>query len=129
LTCKQKTRYHLNYEDLTNYDSSLNELVLFNKRLRSRPTTNADIRHSVMALREQCHTIDVRVTWENADMLRFIDEAIADNIQRVVIGGGDGSLNEALKALMQQPQQASSLEIAVLPLGSANDFVTACGIT
>jgi hypothetical protein len=54
-------------------------------------------------------------------MLRFINEAVADNIQRVVIGGGDGSLNEALNALMQQPQQANSLEIAVLPLGTAEN--------
>jgi hypothetical protein len=32
--------------------------------LNGKKATNADIKHSVMALREQGHTIDVRVTWE-----------------------------------------------------------------
>ncbi|PKH98357.1 lipid kinase YegS, partial [Shewanella sp. 11B5] len=72
--------------------------------LNGKKATNVDIRQSVIALREQGYTIDVRVSWESADMLRFITEAIADNVGRVVIGGGDGSLNEAVNALMQQPQ-------------------------
>ena len=62
--------------------------------LNGKKATNVDIRQSVIALREQGHTIDVRVSWESADMLRFITEAIADNVGRVVIGGGDGSLND-----------------------------------
>jgi lipid kinase YegS len=97
--------------------------------LNGKKAANVDIRQSVIALREKGHTVDVRVSWESDDMLRFMTEAIADNVGRVVIGGGDGSLNEAVNALMQLSQQDHMLEIAVLPLGTANDFATACGIS
>jgi diacylglycerol kinase (ATP) len=42
---------------------------------------------------------------------------------RVVIGGGDGTLNAALPALL-----SSGIALGVLPLGTANDFANSLGI-
>jgi YegS/Rv2252/BmrU family lipid kinase len=53
--------------------------------------------------------------------------AIADHagsVQRVVIGGGDGSLHAALPALLD-----AGLPLGVLPLGTANDFARSLGIS
>jgi YegS/Rv2252/BmrU family lipid kinase len=47
----------------------------------------------------------------------------ADSVQRIVIGGGDGTLNNALSAVLQ-----SGLPLGVLPLGTANDFARSLGI-
>jgi lipid kinase YegS len=68
----------------------------------------------------------VRVTWEAGDAARFAAEALAAKAERIVAGGGDGTLNEVangLFAVTSSPQAA----LAVLPLGSANDFATGCG--
>ncbi|MCL1068557.1 lipid kinase YegS [Shewanella olleyana] len=95
-----------------------------------------EIRTAVYALREQGIEIAVKVTWEAADMQRLLEESIAAGFERVIIGGGDGSLNEAVTALMyiqsqhgENPTDPISLpEIAVLPLGTANDFATSAHI-
>lgn len=56
-------------------------------------------------------------------------ETISDVILRerdcdlVIVGGGDGSLNAAAKGLME-----TGLPLAILPLGTANDFARTVGI-
>lgn len=72
-------------------------------------------------------TIEVRVTWEAGDVARFVDDAIEDGCKRIMIGGGDGSVKEVVDALMQH-SEAVRPELAILPLGTANDFASACGI-
>ncbi len=71
--------------------------------------------------------IDVRVTWESGDVSRLVNEAYAEDCKRLVIGGGDGSVKEMVDALMQLPENKRP-ELAILPLGTANDFATACAI-
>lgn len=71
--------------------------------------------------------IDVRVTWESGDVARFVNEAMKEGVHRLIIGGGDGSVNEIVDALMSYPIEIRP-EIAILPLGTANDFATACTI-
>ncbi|WP_144207440.1 lipid kinase YegS [Shewanella donghaensis] len=94
-----------------------------------------EIRSAVAALRNEGFDIAVKVTWESADMLRLIKESIQSDCCRIIIGGGDGSLNEAVTALMQIKlaneeycAETRLPEIAVLPLGTANDFATGCHI-
>lgn len=47
----------------------------------------------------------------------------AGEVDRVVVGGGDGSLNAALPALLE-----TGLPLGVIPLGTANDFARTLGI-
>ncbi|MHC1549059.1 lipid kinase [Phyllobacterium sp. K27] len=47
----------------------------------------------------------------------------AENVDLVIVGGGDGSLNDCAKALL-----ATGLPLGVLPLGTANDFARTIGI-
>ncbi|GGQ23314.1 lipid kinase YegS [Shewanella litoralis] len=96
--------------------------------LNGKKAAIAEIRQTVMLLRDEGYIIDVRVTWEHADMQRFIDEAINDNVARIVVGGGDGTLNEAVTALQLTEAPANNIALALLPLGTANDFASACHI-
>lgn len=48
---------------------------------------------------------------------------LAGQIDRVIVGGGDGSLNAAAAGLMD-----SGLLLGVLPLGTANDFARTLGL-
>ncbi|MPY26716.1 lipid kinase YegS [Shewanella sp. YLB-07] len=91
------------------------------------------IRQTVNLLREQGHSIEVRCTWEGGDVARYVKEAAALNITRIIAGGGDGTVNEVADALAILANPTASahpnkveMELAILPLGTANDFATAC---
>lgn len=84
------------------------------------------VRQAIFTAREQGE-VQVRVTWEGGDAERLVKEAANEGCRRLVAGGGDGSVNEMVNAMMQIPADERP-EMAVLPLGTANDFATACGI-
>ena len=87
------------------------------------------VREAVHALRDEGVRLDVRATWEEGDVARFVDEAIADGIDTLIAGGGDGTLSETAAALAQRDALAADLPVlGLLPLGTANDFATAAGI-
>jgi lipid kinase YegS len=69
----------------------------------------------------------VRVTYEYGDVARFMFEAVQQGVKRIIIGGGDGSVNEMVDAMAKLPRDKRP-ELAILPLGTANDFATACEI-
>lgn len=94
--------------------------------LNGKKANQESIRKAVMKLREEGHQLEVRATWEGGDFETFVLEAAQQNITRIIVGGGDGSINEVASALIKHNIQGISL--AVLPLGTANDFATACTI-
>ena len=55
---------------------------------------------------------------------RFIDEALQLNVETVIAGGGDGTINEVATALVERGGKMA----LILPLGTANDFATSVGI-
>jgi lipid kinase YegS len=71
------------------------------------------------------HTIEVRVTSEKGDARRFASET--DGVDLLIAAGGDGTLNEVVHGLMDLPEAARSV-LGMVPLGTANDFATGCGI-
>jgi YegS/Rv2252/BmrU family lipid kinase len=96
--------------------------LIINGKKAGRP----DVRNAVQALRATGHAVDVRVTWEHGDGGRLVAEAARDGVPRVIAAGGDGSVNEIVNGLMALPVE-SRPEMGILPLGTANDFATACG--
>lgn len=81
--------------------------------------------------------ISVRVTFDRGDVDKFVSEAVrlnssgVTNYQTLVAGGGDGTLNEVVCALMKHKDQLKDqdLSVALLPLGTANDFACVSGIS
>jgi lipid kinase YegS len=87
------------------------------------------LREAVLARRGAGRRFDVRVTWERGDAARYVDEAIADHVDVLIAGGGDGTLGEVAGALAARRDDASPRPLlASLPLGTANDFASAAGI-
>ena len=84
------------------------------------------VRSAIFKARE-AGTVEVRSTWEAGDVERMVSEAIADGCTRLVAGGGDGTVNELTDALLKLDADKRP-ELAVMPLGTANDFATGCGI-
>ena len=95
--------------------------------LNGKKAGRTDVREAVVALRRQGYSLEVRVTWEQGDGVRMVAEAAREGVERVIAGGGDGSLHEIANGLMQLgPEQQPAL--GILPLGTANDFATCCRI-
>lgn len=97
--------------------------------LNGKSSGDEAVREAVMALREAGQALQVRVTWEAGDEKRYVDEAIADKVAVIIAGGGDGTLSEVAEAMAISGHDADALPaLALLPLGTANDFATATGI-
>lgn len=87
------------------------------------------LRAAVAHWRERGITLEVRVTWEAGDAERHVSEAIAEGVDTLVAAGGDGTLSEVATALAHREETAAALPtLALVPMGTANDFATAAGI-
>ncbi len=54
---------------------------------------------------------------------RFTKQAVVEGVERLVVVGGDGSLNTALNALSE-----ADIELGTIPTGSGNDFARTAGV-
>ncbi len=95
--------------------------------LNGKKAEQEEIRAAVYSLRSQSADIQVRVTWEQGDGERLVREAGREGVKRIVSGGGDGTLNEVINGLAGL-EKGKRPELAILPLGTANDFATSCSI-
>jgi len=99
--------------------------------LHAKAANDPRVRAAVSAVREDGHTVQVRVTWEAGDAVCLTTEAVEEaqhgRIDRIVAGGGDGTVNEVFAAayLAGLP---SGCSLGVLPVGTANDFARSAGI-
>src|SRR5881397_3603552 len=93
--------------------------------LNGKVVGNDALRTAVVRQREVGHCIEVRVTWEKGDAQRFASEA--GEVDLLIAAGGDGTLNEVVHGLMDLSEVARPV-LGVVPLGTANDFATGCGI-
>ena len=46
--------------------------------------------------------VDVYIPWNRKDLRRFVRQAIEDGAERTVAGGGDGTLNAVVNALIKK---------------------------
>lgn len=67
--------------------------------------------------------LDVVLCQERGMIDAYTRQALADGVTRLVVVGGDGSLNAALNAL-----DGADIELAAVPTGSGNDFVRTAGV-
>ncbi len=95
--------------------------------LNGKEAGNQDVRNAVKNLREEGAILHVRVTWEQGDAKRYVEEAAVLAVETVIAGGGDGTINEVASALITLPEE-NRPSLGILPLGTANDFATSCSI-
>ncbi|NNJ14622.1 lipid kinase YegS [Pseudomonas putida CSV86] len=93
--------------------------------LHGKQAMNEDVRAAVAGMRERGWQLDVRLTWEGGDAGRLVKEALEAGYPQLIAGGGDGTLRDVSHAMVKAGASAS---LALLPLGTANDFAHAAGI-
>ncbi|WP_097304535.1 lipid kinase YegS [Pseudomonas chlororaphis] len=94
--------------------------------LHGKQALNEEVRAAVERKREEGWELAVRLTWEAGDAQRLVDEALAVGYTRLIAGGGDGTLRDIAEAMAAQAKDAS---LVLLPLGTANDFARAAGVS
>ncbi|WP_212630151.1 lipid kinase YegS [Pseudomonas sp. KB-10] len=93
--------------------------------LHGKQALNEEVRAAVNGLRERGWDLAVRLTWEGGDAERLVHEGLAAGYPTLIAGGGDGTLRDVVEALVKARSEAS---LALLPLGTANDFAHAAGV-
>src|SRR3546814_10696392 len=105
------------------------------KRLRlilhGKVAQDERVRAAVRSVRQDGHQVSVRVTWEAGDAARLTLEAVAEarggEIDRIVAGGGDGSVDEVFVTALR-PGDFGDCSFGILQLGAANDFAGSGGL-
>lgn len=80
------------------------------------------LREEIAHLREQGVHLNVSLTFESGDADRLTREALALGATHIVAGGGDGTIHQVTRALLEAKGEAS---LGVLPLGTGNDLARA----
>src|SRR5437588_2717803 len=93
--------------------------------LNGKAAGNDALQTAVARQRAIGHTIEIRVTLEKGDARRFVAEI--GGVDLLIAAGGDGTLNEVIHGLMDL-STADRPVLGVVPMGTANDFATGCGI-
>ncbi|GKW46210.1 diacylglycerol kinase family protein [Planococcus sp. NCCP-2050] len=75
---------------------------------------------------DMSYSVDTRTTEKQHDATNFAREACELKYDFVVAMGGDGTINEAVSGLAEQPHQPL---FSLIPLGTVNDFARALGIS
>lgn len=97
--------------------------------LNGKSAADEAVREAVALVRANGIDLGVRVTWEGGDAARYVEEAVADRVDTIIAGGGDGTLSEVASALAATGRDADALpSLGLLPLGTANDFATAAQV-
>jgi len=73
--------------------------------------------------------VTIKISQYRGDVATLTGRAIAEGIDRVIIAGGDGTINEALNGLLETVADPDDWpELAILPCGTANDFARSVGM-
>lgn len=105
-----KTRLIVN--PVAGTDSAPDHMQLINERLRTR-----------------VGLMDIVMTAGEGDAARAAESAVRDGYDYLLVGGGDGTLNEVLNGAARVPGGLGAITLGVIPLGTGNDFATAIGLS
>jgi lipid kinase YegS len=95
--------------------------------LNGKSAALPEVREAVAACRKAGHDVEVRVTWEGGQAAEFAEEAARQGRDIVIAAGGDGTVSDVATGVLAAGAGVQTA-IGIMPLGTANDFATACGI-
>lgn len=69
---------------------------------------------------------EVRLSSSHTNVSQLARRAVDDGFDRIIVAGGDGTLSQVVNGIAPD---FAAVELAVLPLGTGNDFARSLGIT
>lgn len=95
--------------------------------LHRKACTRPEVEEAVDQVRNAGIDLHVLVPWGGGDLADAVEQAIAGGADRIIAGGGDGTVNAVVNVLLNN-SSAAEVSLGVLPLGTANDFARGAGI-
>ena len=86
------------------------------------------VKDAVKAVRKEGVDFRVLVPFNKAEKARVVREALERGAERIIAGGGDGTINAVADALIGKGKEKPAVTLGVFPLGTANDFARGCGL-
>ena len=100
-----------------------NNCLVLHRKSANRP----EVKDAVKAVVNAGIPLRVRVPWNKRDKATVVREACDAGATRIIAGGGDGTINAVVNALVGSGKKAPLTELGILPLGTANDFARGIG--
>lgn len=97
--------------------------IVFNPEAGRLRRDKRALSRAVAVLRKHGDDVELRPTPGPGTAGDVVRQAIAGGTERVLVAGGDGTLNEALGGLI-----GSEIPLGLLPAGTANVLATECGL-
>ena len=106
------------------------EFILSQAMLIINPSSGKELgkKHATLAeetLATRFETVDVRFTEKEHDATEFARHAAQSNYDAVIAMGGDGTVNEVITGIAEQPHRPT---LGIVPLGTVNDLSRALHI-
>lgn len=86
------------------------------------------VKEAVKTVLKQGLDLRVLVPFNKAEKPRIVAESIERGTERIIAGGGDGTINAVVNALVGNGEQKPKVTLGIFPLGTANDFAHGCGL-
>jgi len=86
------------------------------------------VKEAVKAVQSEGIKLRVLVPWNKTEKPKVVREALERGAERIIAGGGDGTINAVATALIGDGSEKPRTSLGVLPLGTANDFARGCGL-
>ena len=98
--------------------------LILHRKSANRP----EVKEAVKAVTSSGIPLRVRIPWNKRDKEVVVREACDAGAERVIAGGGDGTINAVVNALVGKGKKPPPAVMGILPLGTANDFARGCGL-
>jgi lipid kinase YegS len=96
--------------------------------LHRKSANELAVKEAVRYVRGQGIDLRVRIPWNKKDKRRVVREALDAGSTRLIAGGGDGTINAVVNALVGKGRKPPRATMGILPLGTANDFAHGLGL-
>lgn len=99
-------------------------VVILHLKAAARPA----VRNAIETAISEGSDLRVLVPYDGEEVSRIVREAMDGGAERIIAGGGDGTLNAVVDTIVAAGDGAADLTFGVFPLGTANDFARGCGL-
>lgn len=96
--------------------------------LHRKSANRLEVKTAVNQAKQLDLKVRVRIAWNKKDKRRCVKEALSAGAERIIAGGGDGTINEVVNALVSRRKGKAKATLGILPLGTANDFARGIGL-
>ena len=90
-----------------------------------RERSQEKVSNIIKYLFEDGHEVSMRFTQKAHDATKFAIEAENDKVDRIVVVGGDGTVNEVVCGIQESN---SKIPVMIMPGGTTNDFAIYMGL-